>query len=120
METSDEITIAATHSPAECTGTEKRARIGNPHKRDISTSFVKRANLTMRMGMLHFTRLTNGFSKQVENLMHAVSLHFMHYNLCRIHASLRVAPAMEAKLDDHVWGMEQVVMMADTQRVTAD
>ena len=94
--------------------------IGKPNMRDISTSYVERANLTMRMGMRRFTRLTNGFSKKVENHMHAVSLHFMHYNFCRIHASLRVTPAMEAKLDDHVWSMEEVVMMADTQRVTSE
>jgi IS1 family transposase len=108
------------YSPAECTGIEKRTITGHLNKRDISTSYVERANLTMRMGMRRFTRLTNGFSKKVENHMHAVSLHFMHYNFCRIHASLRVTPAMEAKLDDHVWSMEEVVMMADTQRVTAD
>ena len=72
----------------------------------------------MRMGMRRFTRLTNGFSKKVENHMHAVSLHFMHCNFCRIHLSLRVTPAMEAKIDDHVWSMEEVVMMADTQVVT--
>ena len=106
------------YSPAECTGAEKRPRIGNPNMKDISTNYVERANLTMRMGMRRFTRLTNGFSKKVENHMHAVSLHFMHYNFCRIHASIRVTPAMEAKLDDHVWSMEEVVMMADTQRVT--
>ena len=106
------------YNPAECTGTEKRVVTGNPNMRDVSTSYVERANLTMRMGMRRFTRLTNGFSKKIENHMHAVSLHFMHYNFCRIHASIRVTPAMEAKLDDHVWSMEEVVMMADTQRVT--
>jgi len=107
------------YSPAECTGIEKRVVTGNPVMKNVSTSYVERANLTMRMGMRRFTRLTNGFSKKVENHMHAVSLHFMHYNFCRIHSSIRVTPAMEAKLDDHVWSMEEVVMMADTQRVTA-
>jgi len=77
-------------------------------------SYVERANLTMRMHMRRFTRLTNGFSKKLENHMHAISLHFMFYNFCKIHKTLRVTPAMEAKIDDHVWTMEEVVMMADT------
>ncbi|HSS71766.1 MAG TPA: IS1 family transposase [Casimicrobiaceae bacterium] len=102
------------YSPAECCGSIKGTVCGNPKESDISTSHVERANLTMRMGMRRFTRLTNGFSKKLENHMHAVSLHFMHYNFCRIHKTLRVTPAMEAKIDDHVWTMEEVVMMADT------
>ena len=69
---------------------------------------------TMRMHMRRFTRLTNGFSKKLENHMHAISLHFMYYNFCKIHKTLRVTPAMEAKVDDHVWTMEEVVMMTDT------
>jgi hypothetical protein len=72
----------------------------------------------MRMHMRRFTRLTNGFSKKLENHMHAVSLHFMFYNFCKIHSTLRVTPAMEAGIDDHVCSMEEVVMMADTQHVT--
>lgn len=106
------------YSPAECTGIMKRRITGNPNVRDVSTSYVERANLTMRMHMRRFTRLTNGFSKKLENHMHAVSLHFMFYNFCKIHSSLRVTPAMAAGIDDHVWDMEEVVMMADTQRVT--
>jgi IS1 family transposase len=106
-------------SPAECTGTKKRELIGEPDQSKISTSYVERQNLTMRMNMRRFTRLTNVFSKKLENHMHAISLHFMHYNFCRIHQTLRVTPAMEAGLDDHVWSMEEVVMMADTQDVTA-
>jgi IS1 family transposase len=102
------------YSPAECCGTIKTPVCGNPDSKKISTSYVERANLTMRMNMRRFTRLTNGFSKKLENHMHAVSLHFMHYNFCRIHKSLRVTPAMEAGIDDHVWSLEEVVMMADT------
>jgi IS1 family transposase len=102
------------YSPAECTGAEKTPICGNPKMDDISTSYGERANLTMRMHMRRFTRLTNGFSKKLENHMHAVSLHFMFYNFCKIHKTLRVTPAMEAGIDDHVWTMEEVVMMADT------
>jgi hypothetical protein len=68
----------------------------------------------MRIHMRRFARLINGFSKKLENHMHAISLHFMFYNFCKIHKTLRVTPAMEAKIDDHVWTMEEVVMMADT------
>ena len=102
------------YSPGECCGTIVGTVCGNPNPADISTSHVERANLTMRMHMRRFTRLTNGFSKKLENHMHAVSLHFMFYNFCKIHKTLRVTPAMEAKIDDHVWTMEEVVMMADT------
>jgi len=102
------------YSPAECTGAEKAVICGAPDQSRISTSYVERANLTMRMHMRRFTRLTNGFSKKLENHMHAVSLHFMFYNFCKIHKSLRVTPAMEAGIDDHVWSMEEVVMMTDT------
>lgn len=102
------------YSPAECCGSIKGIVCGNPDDKHISTSHVERANLTMRMHMRRFTRLTNGFSKKLANHMYAVSLHFMFYNFCKIHQSLRVTPAMEAKIDDHVWSMEEVVMMADT------
>jgi len=102
------------YSPAECLGAEKLPRFGNPDMDHISTSYVERANLTMRMHMRRFTRLTNAFSKKLDNHMHAISLHFMFYNFCKIHKSLRVTPAMEARIDDHVWSMEEVVMMADT------
>lgn len=104
------------YSAGECCGAIKGTVCGNPNEADISTSYVERANLTMRMHMRRFTRLTNGFSKKLENHMHAVSLHFMFYNFCKIHKSLRVTPAMEAGIDDHVWSMEEVVMMADTNR----
>ena len=102
------------YSPADCRGAEKTVIFGNPDPKHISTSYVERANLTMRMGMRRFTRLTNGFSKKLENHMHAISLHFMHYNFCRIHKSLRVTPAMQAGVDDHVWTLEEIVEMADT------
>jgi IS1 family transposase len=102
------------YSPAECTGIRKKRITGNPVRKDISTSFVERANLTMRMNIRRFTRLTTGYSKKLENHMHAISLHFMAYNFARIHSSLRVSPAMEAGVADHVWSMEEIVEMADT------
>jgi IS1 family transposase/lambda repressor-like predicted transcriptional regulator len=101
------------YSPTEFVSAEKRVVNGNPVMKEISTSFVERQNLTMRMGMRRFTRLTNGFSKKVENLEHAVSLHFMHYNFARIHKTLRVTPAMEAGLTDHVWTLEEIASLAE-------
>ena len=102
------------YSRGECCGAVKGTVCGNPNDADISTSYVERANLTMQIHMRRFARLINGFSKKLENHMHAISLHFMFYNFCKIHKTLRVTPAMEAKIDDHVWTMEEVVMMADT------
>ena len=102
------------YSQGECCGAVKGTVCGDPNNADISTSYVERANLTMRMHMRRFTRLTNGHSKKLENHMHAVALNLMFYNFCKIHSTLRVTPAMEAKIDDHVWTMEEVVMMADT------
>lgn len=99
------------YSPAECTGTEKLTVCGKPDKKEISTSYVERQNLTMRMSMRRFTRLTNGFSKKIENLEAAVALHFMHYNFCRIHKTLRVTPAMEAGITDHVWTLEEIIKL---------
>ena len=101
------------YSPSEYVGSEKRLITGNPEKDKVSTSYVERQNLTMRMGMRWFTRLTNGFSKKVENLEHAVSLHFMHYNFARIHKTLRVTPAMAAGISDHVWSLEEIAALAD-------
>ena len=94
-------------------GTEKRAISGTPNSDYISTSFTERQNFTMRMGIRRFTRLTNGFSKKAENLAHAVSLHFMYYNFGRIHRSLRVTPAMETGVSDHVWTLEEIAALAD-------
>jgi IS1 family transposase len=102
------------YSPAECIGSIKERIVGSPDVNAISTSYVERANLTMRMHMRRFTRLSNAFSKKLENHMHAISLHFMYYNFCKIHKTLRVTPAMQAGIDDHVWSLEEVVMMADT------
>src|SRR5580692_1616148 len=94
-------------------GAKKAMQTGRPAWEHISTSYVERQNLTMRMGMRRFTRLTNGFSKKVENHEHSVALHFMHYNFCRIHKSLRVTPAMEAGITDHVWEISEIVAMID-------
>jgi IS1 family transposase len=104
------------YSPAECAGTEKRRITGNPNIRNVSTSYVERANLTMRMHMRRFTRLTNAFSKKLENHMHAISLHFMFYNFCKIHKSLRVTPAMEAGLTDHVWNIIDIVELIPEEK----
>jgi len=101
------------YSPSDCTGTQKRRIIGMPDVKQVSTSFVERQNLTMRMSMRRFTRLTNGFSKKVENLSHAIALHFMYYNFCRIHQTLRVTPAMEAGISDHVWSLEEIAALVD-------
>lgn len=105
---------ARRYSPSKVVRVERSAVRGNPDPKFISTSLVERTNLTLRMQNRRFTRLTNAFSKKLENHIAAVSLHFMAYNYCRIHKSLRVTPAMEAGLTDHVWDMEEVVMMADT------
>lgn len=96
------------YSTASFVKAEKRRINGDPDLKEVSTSYVERQNLTMRMGMRRFTRLTNGFSKKVENLQFAVALHFMHYNFGRIHKTLRVTPAMEAGIADHVWSMEEI------------
>jgi IS1 family transposase len=103
------------YSPAECIGCRVIPIIGNPKAKHISTSFAERQNLTMRMQMRRFTRLTNAFSKKVDNLRHAVALHFMHYNFCRVHQTLRVTPAMEAGIADHVWSIEEVVALLDAK-----
>lgn len=97
------------YSPAECTGAIKERIQGNPDMEHISTSYVERQNLTMRMSMRRFTRLTNGFSKKVENHAHAISLHYMYYNFCRIHQTLRVTPAMEAGVTDRLWDIEDII-----------
>lgn len=100
------------YSPPECTGAEKRRINGNPDIKHVSTSFVERQNLTMRMGMRRFTRLTNAFSKKLNNLECAVALHFMYYNFGRIHKTLRVTPAMEAGISDHVWTLEKIAELS--------
>ena len=101
------------YSPATCIGCRTGVLAGNPDPKHISTSFVERQNLSMRMGMRRFTRLTNGFSKKLENHGHAVALYFMHYNFCKIHQTLRVTPAMEAGITDHVWSVEELVALLE-------
>jgi hypothetical protein len=112
------------YSPPVCTGTKVRVMKGDPDPAKISTSYVERQNLTMRMGMRRFTRLTNAFSKKVENLAHAVSLHYMHYNFARVHQSLAVTnddgsrtqrtPAMAAGVTDHVWTLTDIAGLLDS------
>jgi IS1 family transposase len=97
---------------AECIGVRRTVVSGSPDECCISTSIVERQNLTMRMSMRRFTRLTNAHSKKVENHMHAVSLHFMFYNFARIHSSLRITPAMAAGVTDHVWSLEEIAALA--------
>lgn len=97
------------YSPGQCNGTRTASILGNPDYTNVSTSFVERQNLTMRMSMRRFTRLTNAFSKKIENLEHAVALHFMNYNFCRVHQTLRVTPAMEAGVSDHVWSIDEII-----------
>jgi len=101
------------YSPAQCMGTRRAIVSGAPNPGHISTSYVERQNLTMRMSMRRFTRLTNAFSKKIENLEHAVALHYMHYNFCRIHQTLRVTPAMEAGIADHIWTLEEVIALLE-------
>jgi IS1 family transposase len=104
------------YSPATCIGCRTGVLAGNPDPKHISTSFVERSNLSMRMGMRRFTRLTNGFSKKLENHGHAVALYFMHYNFCKIHQTLRVTPAMEAGITDHVWSVEELIALLEPKR----
>ena len=99
------------YSPSEVVGITNVIVQGDPDPKHISTSFVERQNLTMRMSMRRFTRLTNGFSKKMENHEAAVALHFMHYNFCRIHKTLRVTPAMEAGISGHVWSVEELIAL---------
>ena len=101
------------YSPAKCNGAEIKRICGNPDLKNISTSYVERQNLTMRMCMKRFARLTNGFSKKIENHAFHLALHYMYYNFCRIHKTLRVTPAMEAGVTDHVWTLEEIVKLAD-------
>lgn len=100
------------YSPESFCGTRVSVVSGDPDEKNISTSFVERQNLTMRMSMRRFTRLTNGFSKKVQNHVHAVALHFMYYNFGRIHKSLRITPAMAAGVSDRVWSLEEIAALA--------
>jgi IS1 family transposase len=96
------------YSPAKCIGADMKVVSGNPDPKHVSTSFVERQNLTMRMSMRRFTRLTNGFSKKADNHRYSVALHYMHYNFCRVHQTLRCTPAMEAGIADHVWSLGEL------------
>jgi hypothetical protein len=102
------------YSPATMTSCEKLRVYGNPDKKHVSTSHVERANLSMRMRMRRFTRLTNAFSKKLDNHMHAVSFYFMVYNFVKIHKSIKTTPAMEASVTTYLWSMEDIVLMIDT------
>ncbi len=101
----------ARYSPVECLGTRTVCIAGQPDPAHISTSYAERANLTMRMSMRRFARLTNAFSKKLDNHKAALALYFMHYNFGRVHKTLRVTPAMEAGVADHVWSLEEIVRL---------
>jgi IS1 family transposase len=101
------------YSPAECIGAVKHRIEGNPDPKHVSTSYAERQNLTLRMSSRRFTRLTNAFSKKVENHALSVALHYMHYNFCRIHKTLRITPAMAAGVTDHVWSVADVVAIIE-------
>jgi hypothetical protein len=107
----DRVESEARYSPADYVSCRTIPMSGNPKAKDISTSYVERQNLTMRMQMRRFTRLTNAFSKKVQNLGYAVALHFMYYNFCRVHQTLRVTPAMEAGISDHIWTIGEIVQL---------
>ena len=101
------------YSPVECVGARRQTVTGKPSKRHISTSYIERNNLTMRMSMRRFTRLTNAFSKKVENLEHAIALHFMYYNFVRIHQAHRVTPAMAAGVTERLWEIEDIARLEE-------
>src|ERR1700680_1468244 len=106
------------YSPAQCLGTHRIEVIGNPDDAHISTSHVERQNLNMRMNMRRFTRLTNAFSKKLDNHVAMIALFHMHYNFCRVHQTLRVTPAMEAGLSDHAWSIHQIAMLISSDSST--
>jgi IS1 family transposase len=105
------------YSPARITGIEKKQLIGQPDIKNISTSYVERQNLTMRMSMRRFTRLTNAYSKKLENLKHAVALHFFHYNFMRIHETLRCTPAMKAGITNTFWSWEKFLGYEENKKI---
>jgi len=99
------------YSPAQCLGTKRQSVSGDPDPAFVSTSYVERQNLNMRMQMRRFTRLTNAFSKKIDNLVHSVALFHMHYNFARVHQTLRVTPAMQAGISSHVWSIQEIVSL---------
>jgi len=106
------------YSPTECIATDKRAITGHPDPRHISTGYAERQNLSMRMGMRRFTRLTNAFSKKVENHAHAISIYFMHYNFVRIHRTLRCTPAMAAGVTTKLWELADLVKILEDWEIS--
>ena len=104
-------TAKTRYSPANCLGCIPQDVTGDPDPKHVSTSYVERQNLTMRMNMRRFTRLTNAFSKKIENHAHSVALFYMHYNFVRIHQTLRVTPAMEAGIAQHVWSIQEMCVI---------
>jgi IS1 family transposase len=107
------------YSPANCIGARKEKITGDPDRKHVSTSYAERQNLSMRMGMRRFTRLTNAFSKKLENHCHALALYFVHYNWMRIHTTLRVTPAMEAGLATRLWSWEDIIERMDKAEADA-
>jgi len=101
------------YSPAECVGIEKKTIKGDPDPKHISTSYIERQNLTVRMSNRRFTRLTNAFSKKIENHAASLAIHYMHYNYVRIHQSLRITPAMAAGVTDRLWEMGDIIALLD-------
>ena len=108
------------YSPAECVGTEKRRIEGEPDLKYVSTSYVERSNLTMRMHMRRFTRLTNGFSKKAENHAYAVALHMMYYNFVKLHSKLRISPAIAAGVSDKLWDVGDIVALVEAEESKVD
>lgn len=108
---------SARYSPGRCTGAKPYARLGDPDPKYISTSYIERQNLTMRMGMRRYTRLTNAFSKKVSNHEAMTSLHFAYYNLCRVHQTIRCTPAMQSGIADHVWSIPELVGILEAKEV---
>jgi len=107
------ITAPGRYSPAECIGAKKQRVAGSPDIAHVSTSYVEPQNLTMRMSMRRFTRLTNAFSKKLDNHIHALAFYFVHYNFCRIHKTLRMSPAMAAGVTEQLWSLEDVLARID-------
>jgi len=103
--------VTTRYSPAQCCGAKKIKITGNPDETHVSTSYAERMNLQIRMDMRRFTRLTNAHSKKIENHRHALALYFMYYNFARIHSTLRVTPAMQAGVSDHVWSLGEIVSL---------
>jgi IS1 family transposase len=112
--TVEETATATRYSPAKCIGCEKKVKIGNPDPEHINTSYIERQNLTMRMSMRRFTRLTNGFSKKIENHIATLAIFYMHYNFVRIHQTLRVTPAMAAGVTGKLWSIADLVTLMES------